>query len=597
MGPEPHRHPRRPGEPSATLGPMAFALVLSASFVVVLDFSIVNVALASIQRQVGFSAATLQWVVTAYAISFGGFLVLGGKLADRFGHRRMFVLGLLTFTVSSLAGGLASGPELLVSARVVQGIGAALVAPAALAVITTGYPQGPARNRALGIYGATASVGFVGGLVLGGALVQFLGWRAVFFVNVPVGLSAALLSLRYLPGRGSGGPDRSLDIGGGLLLTSSLATLVYAASQAPVVGLASPQVLLALALLLITLAGFVVLERHHPQPLIRFGMLRLRTLRAANAVTVLMGIWSGGEMVVMTLYLQLGLHYSPLLTGLAMAPQGVVGLLTGLAGARLMARLGLQRLLMGTAASAALGFLILSQSRVPGDYPAILVAVSLIGFGTAGTVFASTVGASSGVSNAEQGVAGGLVNTSRQLGAAVGAAVLLAMAEGGARAAGTTTSIPGDRTAMLAAAIAALAAIAIAWWGIGKQGPSPAVARPARRPIRLARSAPGWPSSPSLARRGPTAGSVPGTVGAKRPEGLREEQLAQQPRELPALFDGKTAEKPVLILQVRQECLVDNLVTAGGEGDQGAPAIVRVRQPAHQPSGLDAVDAVGHGPR
>jgi MFS family permease len=405
-------------------------------------------------------------VVTAYAITFGGLLILGGGAADRFGRRRMFLVGLFVFTAASFAGGLASGPGLLVAARAVQGIGAAIVAPAALALITTAFHEGAPRNRALGLYGATASVGFVAGLMLGGLLVQLSGWRAVFFVNVPVGLLTCVLGLRHLPRSGARTAAGPLDVGGGVLITASIASLVYAVSVGPLTGFGSPDVIGALMLFTATLAGFVELEHRHPYPLIRFGLLKLRTVRSANAITLLLGIWSGGEMVVMTLYLQDGLHYSPAVTGLAMAPQGVVGLLAGLTGAHLAARLGIRRLLMLTTAMATVGLLILSQLPTTSDYPIVLLAVTLIGFGTAGTMFASTVGASTGVIDTEQGVAGGLVNTSRQVGAAIGAAVLLAVAEGVQKASGVTTSISGDRNAMLGAALVALTAAIVAWRGI-----------------------------------------------------------------------------------------------------------------------------------
>ena len=455
-------------EPGAAgaLSPAALALVLVASFVVVLDFSIVNVGLPSIESELGVSATALQWVVTAYSIPFGGLLILGGGAADRFGRRRMFVIGLLVFTVASLAGGLARNPNLLIASRAVQGIGAAMVAPAALSLIATGFREGAARNRALGLYGATASVGFVAGLVLGGLLVQLFSWRAVFFVNVPVGLVAAVLAGRVLPSSGARTVAGPLDLGGGLLITASVASLVYAISEGPVSGVASPGVIGALVLTIATLAGFVLVERRHPQPLVRFGMLELRTLRSANAITLLLGIWNGGELIVMTLYFQEGLHYSPLLAGLSMAPQGAAGLLAGLSGARLTARFGIRRLLMVTTTLATMGFLILSRISATGDYPVVLLAIALIGLGSAGTMFASTVGASTGVIDAEQGLAGGLVNTSRQIGAAIGAAALLAVTEGGQGVSRTTSSIPADRHAMLVAALVALTAAFVAWRGI-----------------------------------------------------------------------------------------------------------------------------------
>src|ERR1035438_22181 len=223
------------------------ALILVAAFMVVLDFSIVNVALPSIQRELGFAASAVQWVVTGYAITFGGLLILGGRAADLFGRRRMFVAGLIIFSAASLAGGLAQDPVLLVISRAVQGTGAALVAPAALSLITTGFPEAPERNRALGFYGATSSIGFVAGQVLGGVLVQFTTWRAVFLVNVPVGVAAVLLAPRLLGRSHEERARRRLDVGGAALITSAVAAVVFAVSQGGAAGWASPVVLGALA--------------------------------------------------------------------------------------------------------------------------------------------------------------------------------------------------------------------------------------------------------------------------------------------------------------------------------------------------------------
>ena len=219
---------------------LGLALILIAAFMVVLDFSIVNVALPSIEREFGFSAAAVQWVVTGYAIAFGGLLILGGRAADLFGRRRMFIAGLLAFSAASLAGGLARDPVLLIMSRVIQGAGAAVVAPAAFSLITTGFAEGPRRNRALGKYGATASVGFVAGQVLGGVLVQFFSWRAVFLVNVPVGVLAALLAPRLLGESRAAGPRRRLDVWGAALITTAVAATVFAVSQSAVAGWASP---------------------------------------------------------------------------------------------------------------------------------------------------------------------------------------------------------------------------------------------------------------------------------------------------------------------------------------------------------------------
>jgi EmrB/QacA subfamily drug resistance transporter len=459
------------------------ALILVAAFMVVLDFSIVNVALPSIERELHMPPNSVQWIVTGYAISFGGLLILGGRAADLFGRRRMFVAGLAAFALASLAGGLARDPALLIAARVLQGAGAAIVAPAALSLITTSFPEGPQRTRAIGLYGAIASVGFVSGQVLGGVLVQVTSWRAVFLVNVPVGLAAAALAPAVLgnapestardrTARRSAGRPHRLDIRGALLITSAVALIVFAVSQGVVLGWTSPLVIAAVVTAAAAAAGFLKAETSHPEPLIRPSLLHRPGLRNGSTLSFLLGLWNGGEMLVLSLYLQQVLHESPLVTGLAIAPQGVVGFAMGLLGPRLARRLGVTRMLVLTGASAAAGFAVLT--RLPaGGYSPLLLVVTLIGLGTAGTAFGSVVLASRGMADADQGLVGGMVNTSRQIGAAVGAALLPAVAEA---VGGGPAGVSGDRAAMLTAGLAALAATVIAWHAAH---PAPARARTA----------------------------------------------------------------------------------------------------------------------
>jgi len=441
---------------------LALALILTAAFMVVLDFSIVNVALASIEREFGFTGSAVQWIVTGYAIAFGGLLILGGRAADSFGRRRMFMTGLAVFAAASLAGGLARDPVLLIASRVLQGAGAALVAPSALSLITTGFPEGPRRTRALGLYGATASVGFVAGQVLGGVLIQFTSWRAVFLVNVPVGVAALLLAPRLLDESRQGGGGRPrLDLAGALLISGAVAAVVFAVSQAGETGLATPAVDGALALAVAALAAFIAVERRHPDPLVPAGLLRHPGLRQAATMNLLVGLWNGGEMIVLSLYLQQVLHYSPLVTGLVIAPQGVLGFTAGVLGARLARRVGIRRVLIITSAVAAAGFGVLTRLPAGGGYSPLLLAVMPVGFGTAGTAFATMVTATTGIANADQGLVGGVINTSRQVGAAVGAALLPAVAEGVSRS--SRVAAGGDRAAMLTAAIAAAVAMLVAW--------------------------------------------------------------------------------------------------------------------------------------
>jgi EmrB/QacA subfamily drug resistance transporter len=467
------RPPRAPSQPprgvqaasDARRRSLGLALILAASFMVVLDFSIVNVALPSIETEMGLAASAVQWVITGYAITFGGLLILGGRAADLLGRRRMFVAGLLVFTAASLAGGLAHDLTALVVSRAVQGAGAALVAPAALSLITTGFAQGQQRTRALGMYGATASVGFVAGQVLGGVLVQFTSWRAVFLVNVPVGLLAALLAPKLLAKSPRPPVTRGPDVGGAVFITAAVAFLVFAVSQANVLGWVSPAILAALALFVISAAAFVLVERRHLDPLVPAELMRMPSLRTASTLNLLLGLWNAGEMLVLSLYFQQVLADSPLLTGLAIAPQGVIGFTAGAFGARLSARIGIRRVLLLCSAAATAGFLVLTQLPAGGHYSPVMAAVMLVGFGTAGTAFGTTVTATGGVAEPDQGVVGGVINTSRQIGAALGAALLpaVAYAFGQGGQGGQTVDVSGARAAMLAGALVAALATVVAW--------------------------------------------------------------------------------------------------------------------------------------
>ena len=472
------RQPRASGEVAEHKG-LGLALILVAAFMVVLDFSIVNVALPSIEREFGFSAAAVQWVVTGYAIAFGGLLILGGRAADLFGRRRMFIVGLLAFSAASLAGGLAQDPVLLVASRVIQGAGAAVVAPAAFSLITTGFAEGPRRNRALGKYGATASVGFVAGQVLGGVLVQFFSWRAVFLVNVPVGIAAALLAPRLLGESRDRGTQRHLDLWGAAAITTAVAAAVFAVSQSAVAGWVSLVTGGAVLTAVAAAVAFWLIEQRHADPLVRADLLRLPSLRKASTVNILLGLWNAGEMIVLSIYFQQVLHDSPLATGLAIAPQGIVGFAAGMLGARLAGRVGVRRVLILTSGLATAGFLILTRLPATGSYSLLLAAVMPVGFGTAGTAFGTMVIASGGVADSDQGLVGGVVNTSRQMGAAIGAALLPAVAVA-VNKHGTIAGVAGDRAAMLAAAVAAGLAMLVAFGSAAIRGDR---RRPTARPV------------------------------------------------------------------------------------------------------------------
>jgi EmrB/QacA subfamily drug resistance transporter len=441
---------------------LRLVIILVASFMVVLDFTIVNIALPSIERDFGVSTPVVQWVVTGYAIAFSGLLILGGRAADLLGRRRVFITGLVVFSLASLAGGLAQDPVLLVASRIVQGAGAALVAPAALSLITTSFPPGPRRTRAIGLYGSMASVGFVSGQVLGGVLVEWTSWRAVFLVNVPVGLAAAVLAPRVIAvpagdGTAAGAaarPRRRLDLRGAVLITAAVALAVFGISQGGVLGWTSPLVVGAAVVAVGAAACFVVAETRHPAPLVRPRLLLRPGLRHGAELAFLLGVWNGGELLVMSLYLQQVLHLSPLAAGLIIAPQGIAGFTMAGFAPRLAARLGVRRVLILAGAAATIGFAALTGLPAAG-YSPLLTVVILVGFGGAGTAFGSIVLASRELADGDQGLAGGVVNTSRQVGAAVGAALLPAVAD-------SVRGVAGDRAAMLAAAVAALAATAVA---------------------------------------------------------------------------------------------------------------------------------------
>jgi predicted MFS family arabinose efflux permease len=304
-------------------------------------------------------------------------------------------------------------------------------------------------------------MGFVAGQVLGGVLVEFTSWRAVFLVNVPVGLLAAFGAPRLLGESRVTRRGARLDATGALLITVAVAAVVFAVSQVGVLGWTSPVVLAAIAASAGAATVMAVVERHSPDPLVRADLLRMPGLRQASTMNLLLGVWNAGELIVLSLYFQQVLHDSPLTTGLAIAPQGIIGFTAGAFGARLTRRVGIRRVLVLTSGAAMTGFLVLTHLPASGGYSPLLAAVMLVGFGSAGTAFGTMVTASHGVADGDQGLVGGVINTSRQIGAAIGAALLPAVAEAvnhGNRAAGAG----GDRAAMLAGAAAAALALAVA---------------------------------------------------------------------------------------------------------------------------------------
>ncbi len=416
---------RRRAAPPAWL---VMLLVCSGQFLVILDVSVVNVALPAMRTGLGLSELGLQWIVNAYVITFAGFMLLGGRAADLFGRKRIFVLGLALFTVASLGGGLAQEPWQLIAARTVQGIGAAVLSPATLTILTTSFPAGPARTRAIATWTAVgAGGGAVGGLV-GGTLTEFLSWRWVLLINVPVGalvLGGAVLWLT----ESRQGAGRRLDVPGALLVTAGLGLVAYGIVQTETDGWASLSALLPLAAGLVVVAAFLAVEARAKAPLMPLGLFRLRSVSSANGAMVLAGAAMFSMWYFLSLYVQNVLGYRPLEAGLSFIPHSLSIVLGSKIAPRLMNRLGAKPLAIAGAVMSACGMVWQGTMDVDGTYlgtilgPGILMA---LGAGLTATPIASI--ATSGADPADQGLVSGLMNTSRQMGGALGLSVLSTVA-------------------------------------------------------------------------------------------------------------------------------------------------------------------------
>ncbi|MGO9957046.1 MAG: MFS transporter [Solirubrobacteraceae bacterium] len=409
---------------------LALVLLAMTQFVIVIDASIVNVALPSIGRHLHFASADLSWVVNAYTLTFGGFLLLGGRLADLLGRRRMFMIGLVLFSVASFAGGIAQSEGWLIVARAVQGLGAAIVSPAALSIITTTFAEGAERNRALGIWGAVAGAGGAAGVLLGGILTSGLSWRWVLFVNVPIGLTAAALTPRTLVESRARDEASTLDLPGAVTVTAGLSLLVYAIVDTVNEGWGSTTTLLRLAVAVLLLVAFLIIERRQRQPLMPFSIFRLRTLRGANVVGLLIGMSLFSMFFFISLYLQNVLHYSPIKTGISYLPLAVGIILSAGAASQLVTRFGFKPPLIAGLLLIAAGLLWFSQ--VPGtggSYAANVLGPSLLAAVGLGFAFVPvTIAAVTGTRPHEAGLASGLINTSQQVGGALGLAILATIA-------------------------------------------------------------------------------------------------------------------------------------------------------------------------
>jgi EmrB/QacA subfamily drug resistance transporter len=442
---------------------LALALLAAAQFVVILDASIVNVALPSIGADLNFSQENLSWVVNAYVLVFGGFLLLGGRMADLLGRRRLFMIGLVLFALASLAGGLAETEAQLIIARAIQGLGAALLSPAALSLVTVLFEEGAERNKAMGVWGAVAGSGGAAGVLLGGMLTEWAGWEWVLFVNVPVGVAAAALAPRLLPESRTEG--RHFDVAGAITVTAGLSLLVYTLVDANSAGWGSAQTI-GFGLLSFALIGaFYVIERRSKAPLMPFpGIFRIRTITGINVSAVLIAAALFSMFFFISLYMQQVLGYSALEAGLAYLPLAVGIIVTAGASAGLVTRFGFKPVLVSGLIVTAAGLLWFTQVDAGGSYLSDLLGPMLLAAVGLGLAFVSmTVAAVSGVEAHEAGLASGLINTSQQIGGALGLAILATIANSTTSdAVASGTAMPSALTEGFQAAFAVGAGFAIA---------------------------------------------------------------------------------------------------------------------------------------
>src|SRR5215467_154348 len=408
---------------------IALAVIVTAQFMVVLDVAFVNVALPTIKTDLGFSQESLQWVVTAYTILFGGVLLLGGRMADLLGRRRLFMVGLAIFTVSSLLDGLAWSSASLIAFRSLQGLGAALVAPAALSILTTTFREGRDRNVALGIWGAASGSGGAAGVLLGGALTSALSWSWIFFINVPVGLLVLALSPVLLKESRAELDHRHFDIAGAASITGGLMLLVYALTRASQHGWITGETVGLLAASAALVIGFVVIEMRSPAPLLPLRIFRLRTLTASNINALLMGAAIFSQFFLLTLYMQQVLHYSALKTGVAYVALTLAIIGFSVVSQALVTRIGVRLVLSVGMALSAAGLVLYAQLPVHGTYfTNLFPAFILSGIGLAFAFVPMSIGALTGVRAEDAGVASGLLNTNQQIGGAIGVAIATTIA-------------------------------------------------------------------------------------------------------------------------------------------------------------------------
>ncbi|HEX6662619.1 MAG TPA: DHA2 family efflux MFS transporter permease subunit [Gaiellaceae bacterium] len=412
----------------------ALALIVTAQFMVILDVAIVNVALPSIKTDLDFSQTGLQWVISAYAIMFGGALLLGGRLADLLGRRRLFVSGLALFAVSSLLCGLAWSETSLIGFRALQGLGGALLAPAALSLLMTTFAEGRERNLALGIYGAASGSGAAAGVLLGGVLTSYLSWSWIFFINVPVGAAAIAVAPLLLREGRAGLAHRHFDVPGAASVTAGLMLLVYATTRATSDGWGAPVTLTLFGGAAALMLAFVAIELRSPSPLLPLRIFRSRTLTAANVAMAIVGTVAFSEFFLLTLYLQDVLHYSAMESGVAFTGFALAVVVMSNVAQAIVGRVGVRPALTAGLLASAVSVAWLTRLPVHGHYFWDLFPAFVLGGAGMGLSFVPvTIAGLTGVERADAGVASGLINTSRQIGGAIGLAAVSAVAATSAR--------------------------------------------------------------------------------------------------------------------------------------------------------------------
>jgi EmrB/QacA subfamily drug resistance transporter len=408
---------------------LVLTIVCVAQFMVVLDATVVNVALPTIQRDLDFSVTDLQWIINAYTLVFGGFLLLGGRASDLLGRQRLFIAGVVIFTIASAINGIATSSGVLIAGRGLQGLGAAFVSPAALSVLTTTFEEGAERTKALGVWSAIAAGGGAVGLILGGALTEYLSWRWVFFVNLPVGIGATLAALRLVPNSRAEQRPATYDAAGAVTVTGGLLVLVYAIVKAQAYGWGSARTILLFAAAIVLLAAFVAIERRSAAPLIRLGIFRLRSLTGSNGAMLLVAAGLFAMFYFASLYQQQILHYSPLEAGFAFVPF-TLGIIVGAGLSQpLIKRLGVRSVTYVGLTLGVAGLLYFTRLPTNGTYVRDLlptIAITSIGMGL--TFVPLTLLATTNIRPEDAGLASGLLNTSQQVGGSLGLAILSTLA-------------------------------------------------------------------------------------------------------------------------------------------------------------------------